>query len=87
MAAKLSFEEHRDRNGGDFCGICGGLQKPGGNRLHRDHDHKNGGMARGLLCFRCNAAVRNYMTLDWAKRLVAYLEKFDSPTTTESEEN
>lgn len=79
LTAKLSFEEHVARNGGDFCGICGGLQKPGGKRLHRDHDHMNGGRPRGLLCFRCNAAVRNYMTLPWAVKLVLYLSKFADP--------
>jgi hypothetical protein len=47
--------------------------------LHRDHDHTNGGRARGLLCFRCNAAVRNYMTLPWAVKLVLYLSKFADP--------
>lgn len=38
-------------NGG--CHFCGGIQD---NRLVVDHDHINGRI-RGLLCFRCNAAL------------------------------
>lgn len=60
-------------NGGEFCGICG--REPNGvRRLHRDHDHVTG-KARGLLCFRCNSALRAYMTLDWLRKAVAYLDR------------
>lgn len=38
-------------NGG--CHFCGGIQD---SRLVVDHDHINGRI-RGLLCFRCNAAL------------------------------
>lgn len=58
---------------GEACGICRRPPKPG-RKLHRDHDHKTG-RARGLLCFQCNAALRTYMTLDWLRRAVAYLER------------
>jgi hypothetical protein len=61
-------------NGGEHCGICGATRKPGGRRLHRDHDHRSG-LKRGLLCFRCNAALRPYMTLEWLRAAVKYLER------------
>jgi Recombination endonuclease VII len=61
---------------GEECGICGA--GPGTRRLHRDHEHKGGGAVRGLLCFRCNAALRIYMTLEWLRSAVAYLERFEA---------
>jgi hypothetical protein len=57
---------------GEYCGICG--RPAGERRLHRDHEHKGAGHIRGLLCFRCNSALRSYMTLDWLRAAVAYLE-------------
>ena len=33
------------------------------------------GTCVGLLCFRCNAALRVYMTADWLRRALAYLER------------
>ena len=59
---------------GGRCGICGVEPKPG-RKLHRDHEHAGDGRARGLLCFRCNAALRTYMTADWLRRALAYLER------------
>lgn len=73
-ALDLSYEEYVRINGGAHCGICGAAQKVGGKRLHRDHDHRRG-VARGLLCFRCNAALRPYMTLEWLRAAVAYVER------------
>jgi hypothetical protein len=60
---------------GEVCGICGKAPKAG-RRLHRDHDHRSG-RARGLLCFRCNTALRSYMTLEWMRAAVAYLERVE----------
>jgi hypothetical protein len=57
---------------GELCGICGAGR--GTRRLHRDHDHKTG-RVRGLLCFRCNAALRNYMTVDWLLNAAKYLDR------------
>jgi hypothetical protein len=74
----LSYEQYIERNGGEFCGICKQPPKPGGRRLHRDHDHRTGS-PRGLLCFRDNAAIRTYMTLPWAIKLVFYLTKYATP--------
>lgn len=61
---------------GEQCGICGA--GPGTRRLHRDHEHKGSGAMRGLCCFRCNTALRDYMTLDWLRAAVAYLERFEA---------
>lgn len=58
---------------GEVCGICGNPPKEG-RKLHRDHDHRTG-EPRGLLCFRCNAALRSYMTVDWLRRALAYLSR------------
>jgi hypothetical protein len=73
-ALALSYEDYVALNGGEACGICGAVRKPGGNRLHRDHDHRTG-RARGILCFPCNSALRPYMTLEWLRAAVAYVER------------
>lgn len=73
LALDEPYEVWVERFGAE-CGICGATQKPGGRRLHRDHDHRTG-KPRGILCFRDNAALRNYMTLDWLRAAVAYLER------------
>lgn len=59
---------------GEACGICGAGRKPGCRALHRDHDHASA-VERGLLCFRCNSVLRAYMTLDWMRAAVVYLER------------
>jgi hypothetical protein len=61
---------------GERCGICAAGPKT--KALQRDHEHKGDGALRGLLCFRCNAALRDYMTLDWLRNAVAYLERFEA---------
>lgn len=60
----------------NVCGICGA--PPKARRLHRDHEHSGAGKVRGLLCFRCNAALRPYMTADWLRRALAYLERAEA---------
>jgi hypothetical protein len=57
---------------GEQCGICGAGPKT--RRLHRDHDHSTG-RVRGLLCFRCNAVLRGYMTADWLRSAAEYLDR------------
>lgn len=69
--AAFVYEEWTTRFG-ERCMICGVAPKPG-RRLHREHDHRTD-EARGLLCFKCNAPIRPYMDLEWARRLVDYLE-------------
>jgi Recombination endonuclease VII len=71
----LTYEDYIEINGGEFCGICG--CGPGTRRLHRDHEHKGDGTARGLLCFRHNLVIPDYMTLELARAVVAYLERFE----------
>lgn len=64
---------------GDFCGICG---KPGSafkKRLSVDHNHKTD-QIRGLLCFRCNKFILGRQTIDTAKRMLAYLLKYEGET-------
>lgn len=68
---------------GEVCGVCGAPPPPG-KRLYRDHDHRSG-MPRGLACFRCNAAMRPYMTLEWMRWAVAYLERAERRYGDESE--
>ena len=71
QALELSYEFYEALNGGPNCGICG--QEPKlGQRLHRDHDHHTG-EPRGILCFRCNAALRPYMTAEWCRSAWSYL--------------
>jgi hypothetical protein len=73
-ALDVTYERYVELNGGEDCGICGATQKEGGRRLHRDHCHRTA-TPRGILCFRCNAALRPYMTLEWLRAAVAYLER------------
>ena len=58
---------------GETCGICGKPPKEG-RKLHRDHDHSTQA-CRGLLCFRCNTALRAYMTVEWLEAAAAYLRR------------
>jgi hypothetical protein len=74
-ALKLDRQVFVAANGGsEACGICGTAQKEGGRRLHRDHDHRTG-RPRGILCFPCNGALRPYMTVEWLRAAVAYMER------------
>jgi hypothetical protein len=73
-ALDLTYEAYVELNGSEACGICGAVQKAGGKRLHRDHDHRTGA-ARGILCFRCNAALRPYMDAHWLRLATYYLER------------
>jgi hypothetical protein len=73
---ELSFEDFAAINGGKFCGICGKTSN-GIRAFHRDHDHRNGGRPRGLLCFPCNSALRAYMTADWLRKAADYLDRAD----------
>lgn len=73
-ALEMPYEAYETLNGGEHCGICGAARKVDGKRLHRDHDHRTG-VPRGLLCFRCNGALRTYMTVEWLRAATAYLER------------
>lgn len=74
VALNATYEEYIALNGGEHCGICGAKRKPGGKRLHRDHDHRTG-RPRGILCFPCNSALRPYMDWEWLSRAADYLAR------------
>ena len=73
----VPYEEYVFLNGGEFCGICGRPPKPG-KRLQRDHDHRGDGHPRGLLCFACNRWLRGFMTVEWLRKAIVYLERAES---------
>lgn len=73
-ALGFSYEHYVQLNGGEFCGICGREPKPG-KKLRRDHEHKGDGTPRGLLCWQCNHVLRTWMTIDWLKAAIGYLER------------
>lgn len=58
---------------GEVCGICA-VAPSETRRLDRDHDHKTG-LARGLLCHRCNRALANWATAEWLRKAADYLER------------
>jgi Autographiviridae endonuclease VII len=43
------------------CAICG-TTEPGGkyNKWQTDHSHRENGVVRGLLCYRCNTGLGNF---------------------------
>lgn len=74
-ALDLPYEEWIVLNGGERCGICGRAPSAS-RRLDRDHCHASGA-PRGLLCARCNRALPSWMTSEWLRGAVAYLERRD----------
>jgi hypothetical protein len=72
-ALKAPYEEWVILNGGERCGVCG--RSPSAvRRLDRDHCHRTG-KARGLLCARCNRALPAWITSDWLRQAIRYLEE------------
>ena len=82
----LSIEEWAALTSTDACEICCKLPKTG--RLVIDHEHVKGWKkmppeqrrtyVRGSLCWYCNAKfLSRGMTLDKARNLVAYLERYE----------
>lgn len=57
---------------GGHCALCPRRPKPT-RRLDMDHNHQTMKI-RGLLCVPCNRAVRDWMTVEWAKNLAKYLK-------------
>jgi hypothetical protein len=44
-------------------------------RRDEENEHSGDGKPRGILCFRCNAALRPYMTAEWLQKAVEYLSR------------
>jgi hypothetical protein len=64
--------ERRLREQGGGCAVCQRPPKPG-TSLHVDHDHETG-YVRGLLCFKCNAALGQlHDDLDRIERALTYV--------------
>lgn len=58
---------------GERCGICG--KGPSGKRrLDRDHEHRDDGKPRGLLCSRCNRRLGD-LDVKWLWRAIDYLNR------------
>jgi Recombination endonuclease VII len=55
---------------GGHCALCPNVPKT--RRLHVDHDHATR-RVRGLLCYRCNRALPNYVTAKWLRRAAVYV--------------
>src|SRR3954463_9079642 len=70
-ALALDYDYYVEINGGERCGICGAEPKPG-RRLHRDHERRGVGLARGLLFFNCNRKLPYSATLDWMHAALPY---------------
>jgi hypothetical protein len=74
---ELPYEAYVIANGGsEDCGICG-RPPPEGGKHRRDHEHKGDGLARGLLCWTCNMALRDFATVEWLRAAADYLERAD----------
>lgn len=54
---------------GGKCFLC---EKPG--KLVADHDH-NTGVVRGLLCYKCNAAMQGVEDPEWLARALEYRKR------------
>jgi hypothetical protein len=61
---------------GDQCAICKKPRVAFKNRLAVDHSHTTG-KVRGLLCFYCNKRVLGRHTIESARKILAYLLKYD----------
>jgi hypothetical protein len=73
---RKQYAELLEQQGG-LCAICKTSEEAyrarnSGRRFHVDHDHKTMEL-RGLLCFRCNRALPNYVTATWLEAAAAYL--------------
>lgn len=60
----------------DRCALCERHYTEFTRNLAVDHNHKTG-RVRGLLCFQCNRRRVGNLTLEWARKVYAYLKKHD----------
>ena len=75
-ALELPYEWYVERFG-ENCGICG-VGPSDGRRLDRDHEHKGNGRPRGLLCRKHNRMLKRWLTDDFMRQALAYLERAES---------
>lgn len=61
---------------GNVCELCGNAPKSRG--LNEDHDHHTG-LHRGWLCHRCNRGLPVWVTPEWLRLAVDYLERSMEP--------
>lgn len=72
-ALEQGYDVYLALNGGvERCAICGAGPKT--RKLQRDHCHVRG-VARGLLCARCNRSLPSWVTPEWLRAAAAYLER------------
>lgn len=71
----ISLEEYEQLLAyqGGACALCKRPASDFKKRLAVEHDHKTGAI-RSLACFRCNKLMIGKLTLDDARRLIAYFE-------------
>jgi hypothetical protein len=87
------YEHYIQINGGEHCGICGVTRAQTNDpsrKLDRDHVHTPSGLgiARGLLCRKCNMKFTYKMSHEWVHALDAYVTRVEQrlAQVTEDEE-
>jgi ribosomal protein S14 len=73
VALEAPYEYYVEITGGERCAICLRPRDPDKKRLHRDHDHRTG-RPRGLLCWKCNGALPEWITAEWLRAAADYLD-------------
>lgn len=75
---KLFLDQHRHRyeelleKQDGHCALCP-RQPSVKRRLDLDHSHTDM-RVRGLLCFRCNRALKEFMTKEWLLKAAKYVD-------------
>jgi hypothetical protein len=65
---------------GDQCAICKKPRSAFKNRLSVDHNHSSGKI-RGLLCYYCNRRLVGKLSIESARKILAYLLMYDTEET------
>jgi hypothetical protein len=79
----ITLEQYNDFNEAfeGVCHICGN-ECPSKRRLAVDHEHKDDGLIRGLLCINCNKGLGNFKdSAALMKKAIKYLKTFDKIKT------
>lgn len=58
---------------GGHCALCS-REPSEKRRLHLDHSHTEPMRLRGVLCFRCNYALREWMDSEWLRKAAKYVK-------------